>query len=60
MQEIMQEYVSNLEDDFNIPEALAVFHSLLKFINTSTRDKSLSLEELLSLKDLLKTLNQVL
>ena len=60
MQEIMQEYVLNLEDDFNVPEALAVFHSLLKFINTWIRDKELSLEELISLKDLLRTFNQVL
>jgi cysteinyl-tRNA synthetase len=34
MQEYMQEYVYHLEDDFNIPEALAVFFDLSKFINT--------------------------
>lgn len=60
MQEIMQEYVRNLEDDFNIPEALAVFHSFLKFINTWIREQELSLEELISAKDMLNTLNQVL
>jgi len=34
MQEIMQEYVSELENDFNIPECLAVYHDLAKFTNT--------------------------
>lgn len=60
MQEIMQEYVNNLEDDFNIPDALAVFHSFLKFINTGIREQELSLEEITSANDMLNTLNQVL
>lgn len=60
LQEVMQEYVLNLEDDFNIPEALAVFHSFLKFINTWIREKELSKEELIAAKDILNTLNQVL
>jgi hypothetical protein len=34
MQEVMQEYVFQLEEDFNIPEALAVYHYLAKFTNT--------------------------
>ncbi|MFK7780609.1 MAG: cysteine--tRNA ligase [Candidatus Gracilibacteria bacterium] len=60
IQEIMQEYVNNLEDDFNLPEALAVFHSFLKFLNTGISGQELSLEELISAKDMLNTLNQVL
>jgi cysteinyl-tRNA synthetase len=34
MQEVMQEYVAQLEDDFNIPETMAVYHDLAKFTNT--------------------------
>jgi cysteinyl-tRNA synthetase len=34
MQEILQEYVRKLEDDFNIPEALAVFFTFIKYVNT--------------------------
>lgn len=59
-QEIMQEYVFQLEDDFNLPEALAVFHSFLKYINTWMREENLSLEELISVNELLESLNQVL
>jgi cysteinyl-tRNA synthetase len=60
MQEVMQEYLLNLEDDFNIPDALALFHSFLKFINTGIREQELSLEEITSAKEMLNTLNQVL
>lgn len=60
LQEITQEYVYHLEDDFNIPEALAVFFSLSKYINTNIRENNFSLEELNSLIDLFKTFNQVL
>jgi hypothetical protein len=31
---VIQEYVRNLEDDFNIPEALTIYHDLDKFTNT--------------------------
>jgi cysteinyl-tRNA synthetase len=34
MQEFIREYIEKLEDDLNTPEALAVFHSFLKFVNT--------------------------
>ena len=60
MQEYMQEFIRNLEDDFNTPEALAVFFSLNKFVNTNIRDWFFSLEELKSLLDFYKTLNEVL
>ena len=60
MQEYMQEFVRVLEDDFNTPEALALFFSLNKFTNTNIRDELLSLEEIKSLLDLYKTFNEVL
>lgn len=60
IQEYMQEYVRLLEDDFNIPEALALFFGLNKFTNTNIREKMFSLEELKSLLDFYKTLNEVL
>ncbi len=60
MQEYMQEFVRILEDDFNTPEALALFFSLNKFTNTNIRDELLSLEEIKSLLDLYKTFNEVL
>ena len=59
-QEIMQDYIIHLEDDFNIPEALAVFHHVMKFVNTAMREKQLSHEELSSIIDLLKSFNEVL
>jgi cysteinyl-tRNA synthetase len=34
MQDYIHEYMFHLEDDFNIPECLAVFHNFLKFVNT--------------------------
>jgi cysteinyl-tRNA synthetase len=60
MQEVMQEYVAQLEDDFNIPESLAVYYDLAKFTNTSIRGNELSLEEIISIKDMFETMNQVL
>ncbi len=60
MQEYMQEFVRILEDDFNTPEALALFFWLNKFVNTSIRDELFSLEEIKSLLDFYKTINEVL
>jgi len=60
LQEVTQEYIYHLEDDFNIPEALAVFFNLSKYINTNIRENNFSLEELKALVDLFKTFNQVL
>ncbi len=60
MQEVIGEFNYHLEDDFNIPEALALFHSFLKFVNTWIREKDFSVEELESILDMLETLNQVL
>jgi len=30
----MQEFIANLEDDFNIPEVIALFHSFGKYVNS--------------------------
>jgi hypothetical protein len=30
----MQDFIVSLEDDFNIPEALALFYSFNKFVNS--------------------------
>ena len=60
MQEVMQEYIYQLEDDFNIPEAMTVYHDLAKFTNTNIRNNELSHEEIISIKDMFGTMNQVL
>ena len=60
MQIILSEYIAKLEDDFNIPEALAEFHSFVKFVNTGIAEKTFSLEEENSLIHMFKTLNEVL
>ncbi len=60
MQDYIHEYMYYLEDDFNIPEALVVFHNFLKFANTAIREKLFSIWELSSLLDMLRTFNQVL
>ncbi|MGB2110777.1 MAG: DALR domain-containing protein, partial [Patescibacteria group bacterium] len=45
MQIIVSEYMAKIEDDFNMPEAIAEFHSFIKFVNTGIADKTFSLEE---------------
>ncbi len=60
MQIILSEYMQRLEDDFNMPEALAEFHSFVKFVNTWIADQSFSLDEEKSLLDMFKTFNEVL
>ena len=60
MQDIINEYIEKLEDDFNMPEAFAVFFSFLKFINVWLNNANFSFEELNSLIDMLKTFDQVL
>jgi cysteinyl-tRNA synthetase len=34
MQVVVSEYMARLEDDFNMPEAIAEFHGFVKFVNT--------------------------
>lgn len=60
MQIIVSEYMQRLEDDINIPEALAEFHWFIKFTNTGIADATFSLEEEMSLMDMFETFNQVL
>lgn len=60
MQDYIHEYMYHLEDDFNIPECLAVFHNFLKFVNTWIREKLFSVSELSSILDMFRTYNQVL
>ena len=60
MQIIVSEYMSRLEDDFNMPEALAEFHSFVKFSNTGIADGTFSLEEEMALMDMFETFNEVL
>ncbi|MDD3646694.1 MAG: cysteine--tRNA ligase [Candidatus Gracilibacteria bacterium] len=59
MQLFIAEYIASLEDDFNTPEALAVFYNFMKFVNSGLSEQSFSLEELKSIKDMLETFNQV-
>lgn len=60
MQDYIHEYMYNLEDDFNIPESLAVFHNFLKFVNTWIREDLFSVSELSSILDMFRTFDQVL
>jgi len=59
MQELIWVYMEKLEDDFNIPDALAVFFEFQKFINTGISDEAFSKEEILSIIDMLKSMNEV-
>jgi len=59
MQDYIHEYMYHLEDDFNIPECLAVMHNFIKFLNTGIREKLFSVSELSSALDMFKTFNQV-
>lgn len=60
MQDYIHEYMYYLDDDFNMPEALVVFHNFTKFANTWLREKLFSILELWSINDMLKTFNQVM
>lgn len=60
MQDYIHEYMHHLEDDFNIPECLAVMHNFITFANTWIREKLFSKSELESINDMFKTFNQVL
>ena len=60
LQDFITDYIASLEDDFNTPEALAVFFDFITFINKELDEKKVSLEEPKSIKDLLRTFNEVL
>ncbi len=59
-QEIIQRYIESLEDDFAIPEALAVVFEFQKFVNSNVSKWNFSLEELHSCLDMFQTFDQVL
>jgi DALR domain len=49
-----------MEEDFNTPEAFAVFFNFIKFLNTGIREKLFCKSELVSMLELLKTFDQIL
>ena len=59
MQELIQTFIRNLENDFNIPEALAVFFDFIKFVNIWIKNNDFSFQELISIKDMLKNFDAV-
>ncbi len=60
MQDFIISYTNELEDDFNIPNALSVFYSFEKFVNTWIRKNDFSFPEVSSILDMFKTFNEVL
>lgn len=60
LQIFIAEYMDALEDDFNMPEAIAVFNSYITFVNANVDGNELSLWEALSLFDMCKTFDSVL
>lgn len=60
VQDYVAEYLFHLEEDFNMPEVIAVFHNFLTFVNTWMGEWLFSVPELSSCLDILKTFNQVL
>lgn len=59
-QEFIADFMEKLEDDFSTPEALAIFFEYNGFINRELDDNEYSLEELISMKDMLQTMDYVL
>lgn len=60
MQYFLWEFLENMEEDFNTPEAFAVFFNFIKFLNTGIREKLFCKSELISMLELLKTFDQIL
>lgn len=60
MQDFIGEYCEKLEDDFNMPEALAIFFMYITFANTQIDSGELSIWEANSLLDMYKTFDSVL
>lgn len=60
LQYAMQDFVSYLEDDFNLPEALARTHTFLTEINTEIDSGNMSISEKEATIDLLKSFDAVL
>lgn len=60
MQLFVSDYIEVLEDNFNTPEAIAIFHDFLKFVNIIIREWDVSVWELSSMLDMFRTFNSVL
>ncbi|MDQ7023487.1 MAG: hypothetical protein Q9M97_08375 [Candidatus Gracilibacteria bacterium] len=59
MQGLMQDFIASLEDDINIPEALALLYSFGKYVNSGISEKKFGREELESILDMYEQLNEV-
>lgn len=60
LQETIQTFVEQLEEDFNTPECLAVFFEFQTYVNTEMMGQRISFEEASAFIDMLKTMNQIL
>lgn len=60
LQYFLHEFLENIQDDFNTPETLSVFHNFIKFVNTWLKEKLFSKKEILSIIDFIKTFDQIL
>lgn len=60
MQDFIGEYCEKLEDDFNMPEALAIFFMYITFANTQIDSGELSIGEANALMDMYRTFDSVL
>jgi len=60
LQDFIWEYCEKLEDDFNMPEVLAIFFVFITFSNTQIDSWELSIAEANSLMDMYKTFDSVL
>lgn len=56
-QQYIFDYQTVLEDDFNAPEAFAIFFDYLTFVNSNLDSELVSLEEAISMKDMIETMN---
>ncbi|MCD5380571.1 cysteine--tRNA ligase [Candidatus Gracilibacteria bacterium] len=59
MQGVMQDFIACLEDDFNMPEALALLFSFQKYVNSGIDGQKFSKEELESIIDMYEQLDEV-
>lgn len=59
MQWVMQDFIACLEDDFNMPEALALLFSFQKYVNAWVAEKKFATEELESILDMYEQLDSV-
>ncbi len=60
LQIVISDYIKCIEDDFNLPWALAVIFGFQKKINLIMRDNDFSHEDILAIVDMYRTFDQVL